>query len=280
MLYGHAGNGPYLFALCPLYGGLAGDGARRRLGLYCGGRPPGTEPKEAALLLAQQYYAKNAASYPAATVSVTDLAALEGLAQQVETLAAGWNRRRSPGRRRHGRECLGSAGRACAGQSDLVDLRSLVEALAPWRRAARRKKILPAWLEEPQGLETALRQAVLLSLSEGGQACGLSLYAPYAELDDAANQLQRYRAAGKLPRYEAGAQAFAEYLQRASLAQFEPMGIQAADGWLEAQGPLGPPGVRTAYATLWEQDEAAPDYYYLVGTDSDCRRKAGNTATR
>lgn len=235
---------------------------------------PGTEPKEAALLLAQQYYAKNAASYPAATVSVTDLAALEGLAQQVETLAAGLEQAPLTGQAqaRAGVFGFGGAGRA-QGQSDLVDLRSLVEALAPLAEGgAAEEDPAGSGLEEPQGLETALRQAVLLSLSEGGQACGLSLYAPYAELDDAANQLQRYRAAGKLPRYEAGAQAFAEYLQRASLAQFEPMGIQAADGWLEAQGP---PGVRTAYATLWEQDEAAPDYYYLVGTDSDVQAESG-----
>ena len=228
-------------------------------------RLPGAGPRDAALLLAQQYYEKSAPAYAAATVSVTDLAALEGLAQQVETLAAGMEETPPAEQARARAEAFGfgGAGRA-QGQSDLADLRSLVGALAPLTPAGA-QGALPA-------LDTALEQAVLLTLSEDGQACGLSLYAPYAELYDAANQLQRYRAAGKLPRYEAGAQAFAEYLQRARLAQFEPMGIQAADGWLEAQGP---PGVRTAYATLWEQDEAAPDYYYLVGTDSDVQAENG-----
>lgn len=235
---------------------------------------PGTGPKEAALLLAQQYYAKNAASYPAATVSVTDLAALEGLAQQVETLAAGLEQAPLAGQAqaRAGVFGFGGAGRA-QGQSDLVDLRSLVEALAPLAEGgAAEEDPAGSGPGEPQGLETALRQAVLLSLSEGGQACGLSLYAPYAELDDAANQLQRYRAVGKLPRYEAGAQAFAEYLQSARLARFEPLSVQAEGGLLQVEGP---PGVRTAYATLWEQDETADGYYYLVGTDGDLTEENG-----
>ena len=227
------------------------------------GRLAGLSGAEAARLLAQGYYDKNSPGAPEATVSVTDLSQVAGLAAWVEEWAEALGKcdlaTLMPFRGTvYG---FGAAGRS-GGASDLVDLQALAKALQPLAGAS-------ASLES---LTQALQEAVLLSCSQDGQACGLSLYAPYAELEKAARKLSAYRSLDVLLDYEELAFTIADYLLQAQTQAEANLPLQSSGEEFVAQDPGN---VKQVYLTLWGRDENQTDYYYLVGTDSDVELEGG-----
>lgn len=227
------------------------------------GRLAGLSGAEAARLLAQGYYDKNSPGAPEATVSVTDLSQVAGLAAWVEEWAEALGKcdlaTLMPFRGTvYG---FGAAGRS-GGASDLVDLQALAKALQPLAGAS---ASLESFTQE-------LQEAVLLSCSQDGQACGLSLYAPYAELEEAARKLSAYRSLDVLPDYEELAFTIADYLLQVQTQAEANLPLQSSGEEFVAQDPGN---VKQVYLTLWERDENQTDYYYLVGTDSDVELEGG-----
>lgn len=221
------------------------------------GQLSGTSAQQMACSLAQGYYDKNRADYPQATVSVTDLSQTDTLVSTLENLASELQ------------ECdiasllpsrgtvygYGAAGRS-SGASDLVDLQDFVQTLTPLAQSG-------ISLDTFSG---ELQNTVVLSCSQDNQACGLSLYAPYAELDDAADKLTTYRSLDALPVYEELAVSIADYLLTAKNQEQTVLPLQTSGDTITAADPGN---IKQAYLTLWEQDETQPEYYYLIGTDSD-----------
>lgn len=214
-----------------------------------------TSIKDIAVMLAQSYYEKNITQYIATTVSIIDLSKTEPLAEWIEKLAKEL--------REHDLSQLmpdrskvigfGGAGRA-AGQSDLVDLYSFANSM------------LSHTSQTPEQLEQLLKQAIIKSYSQDKVACGLSLYAPYAELEQVADKLNTYSMLSCLPEYEMFAVDIADYLMRAKLEETNLLPLNIDDNTLTASIPKD---TKEVYLTLWEQDELQPEYYYLLGTDSD-----------
>lgn len=219
---------------------------------------PDCESSEAmAEMLAKHYYEKNIVSYSDTTVSTIDLSKVEPLGQWVEQLAKAL-KGQDLSQLMPARGTVvgyGGAGRA-AGQSDLVDLSAFANAMLPFASD----------MQESQGLKELMDQAVVLSCSQDDKACGLSLYAPYAELDDAADQLTTYCMLQCLPEYEKLAEDMADYLMRAKLNEFPLGSAQVEEDMLTASVPER---TKEVYLALWEQDELQPEYYYLLGTDGD-----------
>lgn len=228
---------------------------------------PDCESVEAmAVMLAEHYYEKNIASYSDTTVSTIDLSKVEPLAQWLEQLSKEL-RGQDLSQLMPARGTVigyGGAGRT-AGESDLVDLYDFASAMLPFASD----------MQASQALEEIMKQTVVMSLSQDDIACGLSLYAPYAELDDAADQLTMYCMLQCLPEYEALAMDVADYLMRAKLKEIPVQPVQLEEDMLTA---FLPEGTKEVYLTLWEQDELQPEYYYLLGTDGDVKIE-GSTCT-
>lgn len=225
------------------------------------GQMSGASVQQMACLLAQGYYDKNSTEYSETTVSVIDLSETEPLVPMIEGLASDLQgcdiATLLPSRGTvYG---FGAAGRS-GGASDLVDLQDFYQVMQPFAQSC----------GSMEDFTENLQSAVVLSDSQDEDVCGLSLYAPYAELDDAAEKLISYRSLDVLPVYEELAVSMADYLLKWKNEAQESLPLQSSG---EEITTVDPGNIRKVYLTLWEQDENQPDYYYLVGTDSDVTRE-------
>lgn len=216
------------------------------------GKLQGLSPFMAAKKVAGAYFNKAAKTFSATTVSVTDLSLVGPLAENITSLLPLYkNSYATFSQIRADMSSFGGDGRA-QGQSDLVDLLS--------------------FLKETEKLELnvynakeSLNNAVVLNLAAEVTSSGLSIYAPYYELDFAYEKLNQYKDNKIMPEYAAFASGFANYILKQQLIAVDIPPTKNDDDVIFVYG--NNENIKNVFMTTWEEDEIQEGYYYMTGTD-------------